>query len=335
MVKAGDMVAIPGRQGTVSSADAAALLGIGPPAPDAGADNPAPPPMTRVIITSESRTGRSHFGVLVSLLAFVALVAVVYFAVLRQAPGPAPESAPFEVRFAPASAPAGSAIEMEAPATPVDSWPDASPTAAAAPVAGPAGAKPAMPTAAAPPAPAASADSLATTAPPQSAADGWWTKAHELMSAQNWSGLDAHARKWTESEPRRGLAWYYLGQARLYLLDYPGAIAALQEANRLAPDLFEARQSLAVSYNYAKRFQEGAAILNQLVRERPGMASLWTNLGISLSNLGEIDDSIAAFQKVVQLEPNNREGWRALGQTYAHFGYMDKANAAMDKANGR
>ena len=65
---------------------------------------------------------------------------------------------------------------------------------------------------------------------------GWEDRAVALEKAQDWPGLLAHCRRWTQAEPGNAFAWFNLGVAYGKLGRHREAIEAYREALRLKPD---------------------------------------------------------------------------------------------------
>ena len=65
---------------------------------------------------------------------------------------------------------------------------------------------------------------------------GWKDRAEALEKAQDWPGLLAHCRRWTQAEPGNDFAWFSLGVAYGKLGRHREAIEAYREALRLKPD---------------------------------------------------------------------------------------------------
>jgi len=332
MVKPNDMVAVPGRVGFVSAAEAAALLGI--PAPVAVAAPAATAFATSIIITPPNETRGS--GALIAVGALVALAGLLYWkfhvpATLEQ------PTADNVADVAPASSPAAprartpEQLAFEASHAPVPETSGVEPTA------------PPAPPAEAPPAVSASTGTIKlaqpapanTQAQAQASVDTWWTQAQALYDAQNWSGLIAHAGKWTAAEPRRDLAWWYLGLGHARSGNPSAAIEAYTKGLAISPNHYAMRWAMSDAYIATQRYRESLAIVTVLAKETPGDARLWNDIGIDQDNLGEIDDAAEAFQKAVQIDPSYRLAWGNLAKSYRHFGYLDKAKDAQAKADGR
>jgi len=320
MVKANDTIAVASMVGTVSALEAAALLGVAPPTQVGTAAAPAP---TSIVVRQVGE--KSSSGALVAVFALVVLIGGAYFYFHKPLQLPdAQSTAPAEPVGK--SAPEAEALVPEAANTPpVAPRPTPSfemevstPVSTREPTIAPARAE------AAPPA-------QGTNAPVQ-ASDEWWDAADRFYASQDWAGLAGHTEKWTQAQPQRDVAWWYLGVARYQLADYAASIAAAQRALAISPGFHKARWLLSDSYLKAKQWRKSLDELNVLLKVFPEDARLWNDIGIDQANLGEYDDSIAAFEKAVQIDPAYKRAWVNLAQNYAYFGNMDRANAAMAKA---
>jgi len=323
MVKPGDAIAMPGQVGTVSAIEAAALLGMAPPPPaTASAAAPATTPPTSIVVKQVGEPSR--VGRMLVLFALVAIVGLAYLVLHEPAQPRQDTSRPTAQQ--PGEPVASNTPQTEsAPAAPAFDAPSFAPP-------------PRSTSTTAPPIPTAVQKTRAETAPtddpaPTAGSDDWWSQASQLYDQQNWTALQAHADKWTQAQPRRDLAWWYLGVARYRQGDYPGTVAAAQQAIAISPRYVKARWLLSDGYMGTLQWHKSLDILNELLREQPNDAGLWNDIGIDQANLGEYDDSIAALEKAVQLDPGYRQAWVNLAQSYASFGNMDRAKAALAKAN--
>ena len=64
----------------------------------------------------------------------------------------------------------------------------------------------------------------------------FWIRRMELYEAEDWNGMLAHCKGWTEAAPENSIAWYGLGVAYGELGRYDDAIAAYREALRINPE---------------------------------------------------------------------------------------------------
>jgi hypothetical protein len=322
MVKGNDTVGVPGQVGTVPAADAAAMLGMPAPVAAPVANGPVGALAPASIRVTE--TGTHTSGVLVGLGVVVAVIGLAYFK-LHVPEGSEAASAHPEV------APSTTTTTAQAPAQAAAEWTPGSSTS----LLGSARSRePELAPAASPAASAAQTNAAMQTVPtdsPRVAPDDWWKQAHELWG--NWSQLRTHAEKWTMAEPRRDLAWWYLGVAHAYLNEYDAAIVAYQQGLALNPSHVKLRWGLANAYAALGRHRESAEILQVLIRENPNDTDLWNDLGYDWAHLGEIDETVAALEQAVKLDPHNRKAWANLSWAYAKFGYRDKSKEVVARAN--
>jgi hypothetical protein len=321
MVKGNDTVGVPGELGTVPAAEAAAMLGMPAPAPVANAPvGPIAPVSIRV-----TETGTHTSGVLIGLGLLVAVIGIAYFK-LHVPEGSM--TAPPQGAVVQGSTPPGAQAS-----TPQASgeWSPGSSTSLLG------SARPLQPEA--PPAvdaqasPASSNVALQSvpTDRPRPASDDWWRQAHEMWG--DWNALRAHAEKWTLAEPRRDLAWWYLGVAHARQNDYDGAIVAYRQGLAINPSHVKLRWALANAHSNQGRSRESAELLQVLIRENPNDSDLWSDLGYDWAVLGEFDETIAALEQAVKLNPRNRKAWENLSWAYAKFGYPDKSKEVVARAN--
>jgi len=107
---------------------------------------------------------------------------------------------------------------------------------------------------------------------PKAPAATWPNQAMALQKAQDWPGLLAHCRRWTQAEPGNVLACFFLGNVYGKLGRYGEAIEAYREAVRLKPDLAEAWNNLAIAYARSGNSAASLYAVQQLRRLNPKMA---------------------------------------------------------------
>jgi hypothetical protein len=325
MVKGNDTIGVPGQVGTVPASEAAAMLGMPAPAPAPVASAPVGPAAPTYIQVTE--TGTRTSGVLIGLGLLVAVCGFAYFK-LHVPEGSTQAAEPVEIVQADEAPAAPAPVQAE--------WTPGSSSSllGSAQTAEPAGAPAATTSNEA----AAVASNPAMQAAPSgtrpaSGSDAWWNQASELFKASDWPGLEAHSLKWTLAEPRRDIAYWYLGSARHHQGNYSGAIEANRQGLVVNPSHFKMRWAMANSYQELGQHRESVQLVQGLIREQPGDARLWTDLGYDWAQLGEYNESVAALEKAVQLDPNYRLAWQNLVWAYAKFGYPDKSKDALARGN--
>ena len=94
--------------------------------------------------------------------------------------------------------------------------------------------------------------------------------AKHLVTLERWDELADLFREGVRVDPGNAEAWQRLGTTLLYALNLPAeAVAALQQAVRLAPADAAARATLGLALTAAHRPDEGAAALEEALRLDP------------------------------------------------------------------
>jgi tetratricopeptide (TPR) repeat protein len=86
------------------------------------------------------------------------------------------------------------------------------------------------------------------TPPGPAATDYWENQAAALEKSQDWHGLLAHCRRWTQAQPDDASAYFHLGLAYNVLGRHREAVEACRETLRLKPDCAEAWYGLSAAY---------------------------------------------------------------------------------------
>jgi len=105
------------------------------------------------------------------------------------------------------------------------------------------------------------------------------------------------------------------------------AIALLQSAIQIKPDLAEARWNLGRALGFQGKFHEAAACLQQVLELKPDLAEVHYDLGVALHGLGRLDDAVESYRKALQLKPDYPEPLNNLGAVLRSQGKLDDAVA--------
>lgn len=98
--------------------------------------------------------------------------------------------------------------------------------------------------------------------------------ARHLVALEKWDALAEHYREDVRLEPQSAVAWERLGRTLLFALDqHAQAIAALEQAVRLAPAAAGPRVTLGLALAAEKRYPEAVASLREALRLEPAVLS--------------------------------------------------------------
>jgi cytochrome c-type biogenesis protein CcmH/NrfG len=135
--------------------------------------------------------------------------------------------------------------------------------------------------------------------PPGPAASGdWENQAAAPGKSQDWHGLLAHCRRWTQAQPDNFLAWFGLGEAYRKLDRHPEAVEACREALRLKPDEFGLWYNLGISYLCLGRWQEAVEAYREAVRLKPDFTEAWVGLGAAYFSSGNRSAALEAVKEL-------------------------------------
>ena len=115
--------------------------------------------------------------------------------------------------------------------------------------------------------------------------------------------------------PLAGFALHKLGCVKQRRGDDQAAIAFIEGAVKLKPDLAPAFNDLAVSLHRAGRHAQAAEALDRATRLDPANVMAQQNHGLVLAGLGRDTEALAAFRAALALEPQSAELWLQLGLT--------------------
>jgi protein O-GlcNAc transferase len=124
-----------------------------------------------------------------------------------------------------------------------------------------------------------------------------------------------------------------LGQLHQKLGDADAAIACMQAAVALKPDLIAAHKNLAALLFARERFDEAKAVLERAAAISPGDAGLWVRLSTAESQRGDTPAALAALAKAVQCIPASAATWREIGYAYTDYWKYEEADRALALAS--
>lgn len=124
---------------------------------------------------------------------------------------------------------------------------------------------------------------------------------------------------------------------RLQALGYIGTQA---EARRDATDLPDPKDRVAALDGLhraqdlvgERRFRDAIRLLEELVREDPGMAEVWDMLGLLLLRVDRVPDAVAALQRVAELRPTTPAAMTNVAAAQLRAGDLEGARAHAELA---
>ncbi len=103
------------------------------------------------------------------------------------------------------------------------------------------------------------------------------------------------------------------------------ALATLQEAVALDPQLFVAHFALANVLLGLRRGDEAIRHYQQAITLQPGNASAHNNFGNALKDIGKLDEAIASYRHTLLLQPQHVRAHFNLGTVLKEKGHLDEA----------
>jgi len=126
--------------------------------------------------------------------------------------------------------------------------------------------------------------------------------------------------------------YFYKASAHFYLYQFPQALAALQEAVRLNPELETAHRNLAIAYSANCDYDAALREIDEALRLKPDSGDAYYLRGVLLMSRDRWDEAATALSKAAELSPDDPAVHTALGQTYQKIGRKDEAEAAFARA---
>jgi tetratricopeptide (TPR) repeat protein len=140
--------------------------------------------------------------------------------------------------------------------------------------------------------------------------------------------------KATQATPNLEPAWYYLGMAKFRLGDYPGALAALEQARGLAGARPGTRLVVGQLYETQAAYDQAVQVYQEELRLRHGtdVVPVLAAIGRASYLGGQADSAIAALQKVTTENPRHVEALYYLGLAEHSRGRYERAAKAFESA---
>lgn len=177
-------------------------------------------------------------------------------------------------------------------------------------------------------------------------ADRWLQKARDLsardidvlrLSAQvsgQLGRLDKTARyceRVLAINPDDAMAWAFLGNTRMAIVDYEGALEALNKAIGLAPNVPMILVNRGSALFLLNRYDEAIECLNRAIQLEPGSANAYFNLGRIYKTLGNFDLAVTQFELAIKHDPDLEDAYINLsGILFALGRLADAERVALD-----
>jgi len=120
-------------------------------------------------------------------------------------------------------------------------------------------------------------------------------------------------------------SWMHLGRLAIANDDATAAMTAFGEAERIAPQSWQAQAHLAAAFTIAKRFDEAVERGRRAVVLNPNSADARATLGAALISKGDVAGALLEYREAVRLEPKNEENQLRFAFLLAGQGQTDEA----------
>ncbi len=127
-------------------------------------------------------------------------------------------------------------------------------------------------------------------------------------------------------EPRNPVFPYGKALALAKLERGDEALAAFQQAQKLAPDNYLIQRDLAVYYFQRNRYMDAQKLLDSLARQQPMDAAVLYYLGRIYQERRQFDQALPLLEKVNKLNPTFSEVYYSLGTIYGEKGQLGPAH---------
>jgi tetratricopeptide (TPR) repeat protein len=125
------------------------------------------------------------------------------------------------------------------------------------------------------------------------------------------------------------------GRAHMEAGELAKAIADLEAAVFLAPDLIEAQFYLGNAYTAVGRLADAEARFQAVLGIEPEHLSAHSNLGVVYLQMGRMEEAQVEFQAALALDESDAQVHYLLGVTHVRLGELDQANGRFEQARER
>jgi protein O-GlcNAc transferase len=130
-------------------------------------------------------------------------------------------------------------------------------------------------------------------------------RAAALLEANRGEEAEAMASQVAAAEPSSARAWFLTGAARHMQRRPEAALAAMEQALSLDPQMDEARQACATLLLGLKRPRAALAHIEELAGRHPGDARARTDAGIVLEESGDAMKALQRYDEALRLAPRD------------------------------
>lgn len=143
--------------------------------------------------------------------------------------------------------------------------------------------------------------------------------------AASLEAAEAELRLRLSRVPTDSVAWFRLGNNLHRQRRAEAALAAMERALLLDPNLEDARQARATLLLGLKRPREALKQIEERISRHTGDAELLVDAGIVLEELGNLHDALGRYCEALQRDPRNFRGRLNRGALLARLGRLEEA----------
>ncbi len=137
---------------------------------------------------------------------------------------------------------------------------------------------------------------------------GYFKRAHEKDSLNDYSGAVLDCNKAIELDPNDEKAYGERGMAKLHQSNWVGAIADLSKAIELNPYDEEIYSARGLAKDALKDYTGAATDLNKAIALNPNDAMAYFNRSFVMDETNDYNNEISDFDKVIRLDSLNKFG---------------------------
>jgi predicted O-linked N-acetylglucosamine transferase (SPINDLY family) len=116
------------------------------------------------------------------------------------------------------------------------------------------------------------------------------------------------------------------------LKQYEGAIASLNRAIALNPNIAEAWSNKGTALNELKRHEAALADYDKALALNPQHVEAWSNKGVSYAELKCYEEALAHYDKAIELNPQYIEAWSNKGTALSELKHYEAAAKSFHQA---
>jgi tetratricopeptide (TPR) repeat protein len=159
----------------------------------------------------------------------------------------------------------------------------------------------------------------------------WFDRGTELYELGKYEKAIASLDQAIKIKPDLHNAWSNRGHVLGNLGRYADAITSYDRAIEINPDNHEAYYARGIALDKLGRCEEAISSLDRAIEFKPDFHEAYYSRGIALGHLGRYEEAITSYERAIEINPDF-QAWHNRGITLGHLGRHEEAIASYERA---